>query len=156
MRATVGYCDNPDAALAGKRAATLALEKDGLRDKCDFVLLFSTSRHDPRILREAVASVVGETVPIYGGGASGAISNDEFGYDGAQDTLALFWLEGVKDDFIIQGGLADTDYLAGFSLCRTWPARGTCAAPRGRRLSVVLSRVVERVRQCVASRVRAA
>ena len=78
--------------MAWKRAAALAWEKDGLRDKCDVVLVFSTSGHDPRILREAVASGVGETVPIYGGGASVAISNDAFGYDGDQVILALFWL----------------------------------------------------------------
>ena len=116
MRVTVGYCDNPDAALAGRRAATIALEKAGQTSRCDLVLLFSTSRHDPQLLREAVVSVVGEDVPIYGGAASGAISDDAFGYDGDQVILAAFWLEGVGCEFILQGGLEDDEYQAGLQL----------------------------------------
>lgn len=124
MRVGVGYCDNPDASMAGRRAATIALEQVGLAQTCDLVLMFSTSRHDPHLLREAVASVVGLEVPIYGGGASGAISNDEFGYDGDQVILAAIWLEESKCDILVQGGLDDGEYEAGLELGRKLLEKG--------------------------------
>lgn len=124
MRVGVGYCDNPDAAMAGRRAATLALEQVGLAQECDLVLMFSTSRHDPNLLREAVCSVFGADVPVYGGGASGAISNDEFGYDGDQVILAAIWLEGSKFDILIQGGLNEGEYEAGQALGRQLRQKG--------------------------------
>lgn len=118
MRAGVGYCDNHDTAMAGKRAATIALEQVGPARKCDLALMFSTSRHDPHLLREAVASVLGPEVPVYGGGASGAISNDEFGYDGDQVILTAVQLENSKMDILIQGGLNEGEYEAGQALGR--------------------------------------
>lgn len=124
MRVGVGYCDNPDASMAGRRAATIALEQVGLAQTCDLVLMFSTSRHAPHLLREAVASVVGLEVPIYGGGASGAISNDEFGYDGDQVILAAIWLEESKCDILVQGGLDDGEYEAGLELGRKLLEKG--------------------------------
>lgn len=127
MRVGVGYCDNPDATMAGRRAATIALEQVGLAQKCDLVLMFSTSRHDSRLLREAVASVVGPDVPIYGGGASGAISNDEFGYDGDQVILAAVWLEGSKCDILLQGGLDKGEYEAGLELGSKLQQKGISA-----------------------------
>ena len=81
MRVGVGYSDNPDTAAAGLEAARMALRQgkpETGAGSCDMILLFSTARHDARILRDAVSAVLGEGIPIIGGGAVGAISNERF------------------------------------------------------------------------------
>ncbi|MDR3255675.1 MAG: FIST C-terminal domain-containing protein [Synergistaceae bacterium] len=105
MHAGVGYSDNPDTASAGASAAMNALRDAGRDDPCDIVLLFSTSRHDASTLRDAVASVVGPSVGIFGGGAVGAITNDRFGYAGDQIAMACLWLDDVRADILVEGGL---------------------------------------------------
>jgi hypothetical protein len=113
MRVGVGYSDNPDTAEAGRLAALEAVGASAQDGPCDFVLLFSTARHNARILRDAVASVVGSTVSIAGGGAVGAITNDRFGYAGDQIILACFWLEGVRLDVLAEGGLLEGERETG-------------------------------------------
>jgi len=88
MKVGVGYSDNPETLAAGLQAANMAVRNAHRNDPCDMVLLFTTARHDQQALREAVTSVVGSTVPIYGGGAVGVITNDYYGYAGDQIGLA--------------------------------------------------------------------
>lgn len=109
MRAGVGYSDNPETAEAGRQAVREALEQAGRNDPCDLVMLFATARHDAEVLRRAVADIVGERVPIVGGGAVGAISNHAYGYAGDQIVLALFWLEDTACDIITEGGLTGSE-----------------------------------------------
>jgi hypothetical protein len=116
MRAGVGYSDNPDTASAGVSAALSALAYGN--EPCDMVLLFSTARHDARVLRESVASIVGRSVPIYGGGAVGAITNDRFGYAGDQIVMACLWLDDVRADVLTEGGLLDGEEEVGRRLGR--------------------------------------
>ncbi len=104
MRVGVGYSENPDTMMGGIQAATAAIKEGGQSQPCDLGLLFATARHDPQLLREAVASVVGPSVPVVGGAAAGAISNQQFGYAGDQIILAAFWLEGVKFKVQSEGG----------------------------------------------------
>jgi hypothetical protein len=77
----------------------------GRAGSCDLVLLFSTARHDARILHDTVVSVVGKTPQIVGGGAVGAITNDRFGYAGDQVGIAAIWLDSVRCDILAEGGL---------------------------------------------------
>lgn len=116
MKVATGYCDNPDTALAGRQAATIALSGGPAAGRCDFVLMFATSRHNPLILREAVASVVGQDVPIIGGATAGAISNDSFGYAGDQVIMAAFWLEGSEYKLWHEGGLNLDERAGGYRL----------------------------------------
>jgi len=81
-------------------------------------LLFSTARHDQRILREAVVSAIGKPVPIYGGGAVGIITNDYFGYAGDQIGLVCIWLDGVDCKAIIDGGMKESEKETGIRLGR--------------------------------------
>ena len=118
MRVGVGYSDNPDTIMAGKRAAAGALKEAGRSHPCDLVLLFSTARHEPRALRSAVASVLGPKPPIIGGGSVGAITNDSFGYAGCQVILAAIWLEDVQCEILTQGGLDRGEERAGLELGR--------------------------------------
>ena len=113
MRVGVGYSENPDSSAAGKSAVLEALNESGRSDPCNFVLMFSTARHDADALRSAVSAVVGASVPIYGGGAVGGITNDHFGYAGDQVVLACVWLDGVRCDALVEGGLLDDETEVG-------------------------------------------
>lgn len=113
MRVGVGYSENPDTTQAGKKAAVEALRQAGRSTPCDLVLLFATARHDARLLRRAVLSVVGQSVPLIGGGASGAISQDRFGYAGDQVIMAAIWLDGIRCDIVTEGGLSEGEERVG-------------------------------------------
>ncbi|MDR1921635.1 MAG: diguanylate cyclase, partial [Candidatus Adiutrix sp.] len=106
MRVGVGYSENPDTTMGGMQAAMNALKQAGQEKPCDLALLFATARHDARLLRDAVISVVGPATPIVGGAAVGAISNDHYGYAGDQIILAAIWLEGVGCEIVVEGELA--------------------------------------------------
>ncbi len=123
MRVGVGYSENPDTLSAGRQAADEALRQTG-QEKPDLILLFATARHEARVLRSAVASVVGESVPIVGGGAVGAISNSRFGYAGDQVILAALCLEGVQCSVLVEAGLRESEYDTGFSLGKQLADRG--------------------------------
>jgi len=118
MRVGVGYSENPDTARAGKQAAAAALKSVGRRRHCDLALMFATARHEPQILRQAAASVVGPEVPIFGGGTVGAVTNSHFGYAGDQVVLAAIWLDKVKCEILTQGGLHQGELEAGVQLGR--------------------------------------
>jgi hypothetical protein len=85
---------------------------------CELVLLFATARHDAQILRDAVASVVGPSALILGGGALGAITNDRFGYAGDQVALGCFWLGTSRCDIFVQSGLLESEEEVGRRLGR--------------------------------------
>jgi hypothetical protein len=124
MRVGVGFSDNPDSAAAGTQAAADAIAQAGRKDPCDLVLLFATARHDARVLRETVLSVVGQ-VPIVGGGAVGTITNDRFGYAGDQIAIACIWLEGVRCELLVEDGLLESEEDTGKRLGRRLAGLGT-------------------------------
>lgn len=109
MKVGIGYSENPESAIAGRQAAREALDMAKRDASCDFVLMFSTARHDADVLRAAVSAEVGEDIRIIGGGAVGAITNDRFGYAGDQVILACVWLDEAKCDILIEGGLLDDE-----------------------------------------------
>ena len=125
MKVGVGYSDNPDTNAAGVQAVEMAIRQAERTDPCDIVLLFSTAKHDQWILREAVASVVGESVPILGGGAAGIITNEYFGYAGDQLAAACLWLDGVGCEVLIEGGLKESEKETGVRLGRRLAELGT-------------------------------
>lgn len=125
MRVGVEYSENPDTTAAGMQAALDALQQAGETGPCDLVLLFSTARHDAYVLREAVASVVGASVRIVGGGAVGAITNDRFGYAGDQIVLACVWLKHVQCDILAEGGSLDGEEKVGRRLGQKLSEIGT-------------------------------
>ncbi|HZK18171.1 MAG TPA: FIST N-terminal domain-containing protein, partial [Clostridia bacterium] len=106
MKVGVGYCDNPDSTLAGRLAAEEALAAAHQPGICDLVLLFCTARHDQKALRREVAKTTGNYSSIYGGGAAGIITNDNFGYAGDQVGVACIWLNESQCNIVCQGGLA--------------------------------------------------
>lgn len=120
MRVGVGYSENPDTAAAGLEAAREALARATTEvaagenaGPCDMILLFATARHDARILRDAVSAILGEGIPILGGGAVGAIANDRFGYAGDQIILAAVWMEKTSCAILTESGLAESEKACG-------------------------------------------
>lgn len=105
MRIGIGYSENQDSGGAGEQAARMALGMAGRPQPCDLVLLFATAHHEPHLLREAVAGVLGKTALIVGGGAAGTITNDYYGYAGYQVGLAAIWLDGQCCDLTSVSGL---------------------------------------------------
>ncbi|MDL2314412.1 FIST C-terminal domain-containing protein [Desulfovibrio sp. OttesenSCG-928-C14] len=125
MHVGVGYSDNPDTVTAGRQAAHEAIAKSGKKGPCDLVLLFSTSSHDPLVLRGAVASVFGPGAAIVGGGATGAICNDRYGYAGDQIILAAIWFEGARYSLLAESGLNEGEEEAGLRLGKRLAALDT-------------------------------
>ncbi len=123
MQACVGFSDIPDSTAAGIYAAEQALSASERTDPCDMALLFCTARHDQSALLKAVASVLGASVPVYGGGAVGVITNRDFGYAGDQVGIACLWLDGARCDVFTQGGLDKDEATAGERLGRMISAR---------------------------------
>jgi signal transduction histidine kinase/ActR/RegA family two-component response regulator len=125
MKVGVGYSDHPETTVAGVKAIESAIKQAGRSDPCDLVLLFSTAIHDPSVLREAVVSVVGASVPIYGGGTAGVITNDYFGYAGDQVGAACLWLDGVRCDVLTEDKLDKSEEETGIRLGKRLAERGT-------------------------------
>jgi len=125
MKVGVGYSDNPDSAAAGVQAAGMAIDQAGRSDPCDMALLFSTARHDQRALREAVASVLGEQVPVYGGGTVGIITNEYYGYAGDQIAAACIWLDDAGCEILVEEGLAVSEEETGVRLGKRLAELGT-------------------------------
>jgi len=125
MKVGIGYSDNPESIAAGLQAARMAVAQAESSASCDMVLMFSTARHDYAVLRETVASVIGETVPIYGGGAVGVITNDYYGYAGDQVGIACIWLDGVGCEVLVEGGLNKSEEETGIRLGRRLAESGT-------------------------------
>ncbi|MDR1606901.1 MAG: FIST C-terminal domain-containing protein [Deltaproteobacteria bacterium] len=116
MQVGVGYSDNPVTIMAGIQAAMEAIKNAARSRPCDLALMFSTSSHNAHTLREAVASVIGRSAPIVGGGATGAIANHKFGYSGDQIIVALFWLDEVTFQLEVEGGLRENEEATGWEL----------------------------------------
>lgn len=112
----VGYSDAPDSYVSGINAVEMAMKNAGRKESCDLILLFCTVRHNQQILQEAVLSVVGQSTRIFGGGAVGIITNDEYGYAGDQVGIACIWLDGVECNIVSETGLQESEQETGARL----------------------------------------
>ncbi len=118
MKVGIGYGDSPETTEGAALAVGKAIEQAGRSDPCDFVLLFATARHDQTILLDTVASVVGNDVPIYGGGTAGVITNDYYGYAGDQIGVVCVWLDGVHCEVLVESGMSESEEAVGERLGR--------------------------------------
>lgn len=116
MHVGIGYSELPRSQMAGKQAVQAALIRAQRKTPCDIALLFATARHEPAVLRQAVADIIGEETPIYGGGAVGVITNENYGYAGDQVGVMLIWLEGTKLDVLFESGLTLGEMAVGEKL----------------------------------------
>jgi hypothetical protein len=115
--AGVAYTENPNSRAAGAEAAREATERAGT-DRPDLVLLFQTSKHDPRAFHAGVRSVVGEDPRLVGGYAAGIITNDRLGYEGHQAGVAVISAPSMKVDVLVEDDLRQRGTEAGVALGR--------------------------------------
>jgi hypothetical protein len=114
-KAGAGYSENPKSRDAGIEAATSAMKDAGV-DECDLALLYSTSKHDPVVLRDGVRSVIGNNARLAGGYAIGTFTRDHLGYEGFQVGVAVFRSDTVRVDMFIEKGLPDNEFNVGKAL----------------------------------------
>ena len=113
--AGVGYSEKIDTIEAGTEAACAAMDQSG-SSSCDLAMLFSTSRHDPKKLAQAVRKVVGKKSRLIGGYAIGIVTADHLGYDGFQVGVAVIRSDSVRCSQFIAKGLPDNEYRVGLDL----------------------------------------
>lgn len=113
--AATGFSDASDSKQAGIDAAKQAMR--GLQ-RCDFAMLFSTSKHDPRHLRDGVRSVIGADAKLVGGYAVGVITNDRLGYGGHEVGVICFQSDTMQTDLFIEGGLKENEFETGARLAK--------------------------------------
>jgi hypothetical protein len=103
-RGGVGYSDGTESRQAGADAARAAVAGLG-GERVDAVMVFATSRHDPRLVHEGVRSVVGPNAQLFGGWAFGGFTNDRLGYDGFQVVVGVLSSNTMRLDLFAEGGL---------------------------------------------------
>ncbi|HUF50419.1 MAG TPA: FIST N-terminal domain-containing protein [Longimicrobiales bacterium] len=116
-QAGTGFSEAPGSFAAGVEAVTHALDMAGTT-KCDLVLLFATSKHNPEAVRDGVRSVVGPGPRLVGGGAVGVITNDRLGYEGFQVGAAVIRSAGTGIDVLVEPDIVDREYETGLALGR--------------------------------------
>ncbi len=88
MRAGVGYANQAEARVAGRRCAARALHAGDLA-WADLGFAFCSGRLDADAFIEGIREVVGEAMPIVGGSAFGVITGEHLSYRGYPAALAL-------------------------------------------------------------------
>jgi hypothetical protein len=88
MKVGIGYENISDAWEAGRQVAQSAIEKGGIKDPT-VVLAFCHGTLDHSAFYDGLRSVVGDTVPIFGGSTIGVITNDQLCYKGAPAGAAV-------------------------------------------------------------------
>lgn len=111
-KAGVGYSALPNSKAAGVQAAQQALDRANTKE-CNLVLLFSTSKHDPKELRDGVRSVVGDQAKLAGGFSVGVITNDQLSYGGYEVAVAVISSPTIQTDLFVEGGIEEDSFGAG-------------------------------------------
>ena len=111
MKTGIGYCNEKDAILSGKKVAEKAIEK-GAIESPGLVLAFCSGQLDHDYFFKGLQSVVGNKVPIIGGSAVGLITNDHLSYDGYPAGAAIVQLDGGRCDVASEGDLDKDERVA--------------------------------------------
>ncbi len=115
MKAEIGYCNDPNAFLAGKNATESSIEK-GRISSPDLLFAFSSGQLDPDEFFRGVQSVVGPETPIVGGSAIGIITNDFLSYKGYPAGVAVIESDKIKYEIASVKGLDKDEKIAGQEL----------------------------------------
>ena len=114
--AGTGSSVEADSQTAATEAAQRALSSAGLL-RCDIALVFTTSKHDPKAIRDGLRAALGPETRIVGGYAVGVITNDYLGYDGYEVGVAVFSVSGeAKMNVFLETGLAYREEAVGEAL----------------------------------------
>jgi hypothetical protein len=112
MKTGIGYFNNHDAFLAGKRVAENAI-KNGNITQAGLVIAFCSGALDHEKFFNGLQAVVGKNVPIIGGSAIGIITNDDISYDGYPAGAAIIESETLYVKVATAGDLDKDEKSAG-------------------------------------------
>lgn len=111
----VGFSENAKSFDAGVEAAKYAL-KEAEISKCDLAMMYSTSKHDPRALRDGLRSIIGQRSRLIGGYSNGIITKDKIAYDGYQIGVVVLSSDTIQVDMFQEKGLANNEFNVGLAL----------------------------------------
>lgn len=121
-KAGVGFSKQTESKQAGMEAAKAAMAEAGGR--ADLVIVYSTSKHDPKGLAEGIRSVVGKEARMIGGWGVGIITKDQIAYGGYEVGVAVVNSTTAKYDLFIQPNLNKDEAAAGEALGKQIRAKG--------------------------------
>ncbi len=100
----VAYSNNSSSQEAGIEAAKKAMASLG-GGKVNLCVVYTTSKHNPQLIRDGIRSVIGKDAKIIGGYAVGIITNDNLSYGGYEVGVALISSDVAKFDLYKEKGL---------------------------------------------------
>jgi len=115
MKVGIGYQNEKDAMLSGKKLAESAI-KNGNIDRPDLVLAFCSGQIDPDEFFQGLQSVVGNQTPIIGGSAIGILTNDELSYEGYPVGITILQSDSLRYKIAAAGALDQDERQAGRQL----------------------------------------
>ncbi len=115
MKVGIGYCNEKDALLSGKKVAENAIVK-GTIDRPDFIISFCSGQLDHNRFFKGLQSVVGNEIPIIGGSTIGLITNDCLSHEGYPAGAAVMQLETIRTKVAVVNNLDRDERLAGIQL----------------------------------------
>ena len=115
MNVGIGWCNEKNAFLAGKKVAQNAIE-NGRLFRYDFVIAFCSGQLDHDDFFKGVQSVVGTEVPVIGGSAIGIITNDYLSYEGYPAGIAIIQSDNFQHKVAVAGNLDEDEKTAGSRL----------------------------------------
>lgn len=115
LKAGIGYFNENDAFLSGKKVAENAIKNGGI-DRPALVIAFCSGRVDQEEFFRGLQTVVGNKVPIIGGSAIGVITNDSLSYEGYPAGAAIIESETLQLRVAAAGDLDKNEKLAGQKL----------------------------------------
>jgi len=117
MKVGIGFCNEEDALLSGKKVAENAITKSKI-DSPDFIFSFCSGQLDHDEFFRGLQSVVGNKVPIIGGSAIGVITNDYLSYEGYPAAAAVVQLDTLRLRVGAVDNLDRDERLAGIKLAK--------------------------------------
>lgn len=124
----IGHSNQTDSFLAGKEAASRAMEK-GKIERADFALIFCGGKHNPKQFLSGVNEVIPDCEKA-GGTSFGIISDRFIGYDGFEVGVTIFSSDKIKFTVFSQGELNLDEAKAGDELGKKIQA-AKVADPKG-------------------------
>ena len=115
MKVGIGYTNEQDALVSGKKIAEHAI-KDGDIRRPDLVFAFCSGELDHDEFFRGLRSVVGEEVPIIGGSSVGIITNDHLSYEGYPAAALVLQFTTVTLRIASAGNLDKGEEVAGRAL----------------------------------------
>ncbi len=117
MNVGIGYCNEKDAFISGKRVAETALERGNI-NRPDIVFAFCSGQLDHDEFFGGLQSVLGNEVPITGGSAVGIITNDTLSYEDYPSGAAVIQSDTLRYNVAAVGDLDKGEELAGKKLAK--------------------------------------